>query len=321
MKKVIYCTYFDKGFLLKGLALHASLIKYNPDAKLWILAFDKYTEDILKKMRLKGVTVIGLGDFEDEELLKVKPTRKTIEYYWTSTPSLILYIMKKNPGFDYVVYLDADVYFFSDPDAAISEIGSKSLFVVEHRFPKGYEGMLANGRFNVAFNVFKNNEVGIKTLARWRKQCIEWCYATPKDGKLGDQTYLDEWPVLYRKDLVISKNVGVDAAPWNISQYKILARNDSIFINSHRLVCYHFHQFQILGPSKFSRVHGFTLPKKTDEIYRPYETEISKQYKKMIEKDPSFVIDKPSGFSSQILRQRLAKYLGPAYWRIKSLLK
>jgi hypothetical protein len=283
------------------------------------LAFDKYTEQILKKMKLKGTTIVALEDFEDGDLLAVKPTRSPVEYYWTCTSSFVQYVMKKNSASKYIVYLDADIYFFSNPDLGVSEIGNRSLLVVEHRFPKGYEGMAANGRFNLAFNVFKNDKIGKSCLVRWRKQCIEWCYTTPKDGKFGDQRYLDEWPVLYQKNLIISKNVGVDAAPWNISQYKISVKDGSIYINGDRLVCYHFHQFQMSGPSKFSRVHGFTLSKNVDEIYRPYEVEISKQYKKIIEKDPSFEINRPSGFSSQILRQKLAKYLGPVYWRLKAI--
>lgn len=318
MNKVIYCTYFDKNFLLKGLALHTSLINYNPNAKLWILAFDEYTENILGKMKLKGVTVISLGSFEDKELLNVKPTRSIVEYYWTCTPSLILYVMRNNPDLKYVVYLDADIYFYSDPDKAISEIGDGSLLVVEHRFPKGYEGMAANGRFNVAFNVFKNDRIGNSALVRWRRQCLDWCYATPKDGKMGDQTYLDEWPGLYGKSLVISNNVGLDTAPWNVSQYKVTKKASSIFINNKPLVCYHFHQFRIFGPKKFSRVHGFNLTKRVlNLLYVRYEKEIKNQYKNIISVDKNFRIIQPSSFNAQILRQKLAKYFGPIYWKLR----
>ena len=317
---IIYCTYFDRGFLLKGLALYASLIKHNPEAKLWILAFDKYTEKILKQMKLKGVTVVAPEDFEDKELLAVKPTRHIVEYYWTCTPSWILYVMRKISSAKYVVYLDADLYFFSDPGVGVAEIGEKSLLIVEHRFPKGREGMAVNGKFNVAFNVFKNDKVGKICLERWRSQCLDWCYSKPAGGKLGDQTYLDEWPVLYEKDLVISKNVGVDIAPWNILQYKITRRDSSVYIDRDPLICYHFHQFQILAPDKFSRVHGYLLSGQIiDNIYKPYEADILKQYIKLKSTDPAFEINPASQYTLQILRQKLAKYLGPFYWKLKAL--
>lgn len=323
--KVIYCTYFDKGFLLKGLALHASLIRHNPAAKLWILAFDNYTEDILKKMKLKGVKVVALTDFEDRELLAIKPIRHPVEYYWTCTPSWVLYVMKNAPSAKHVVYLDGDLYFYSDPDLGTAEIADKSLLVVEHRFPKGREALVNDsGRFNVAFNVFKNDKVGVTCLNRWRKQCLDWCYWKKEDGKLGDQMYLDEWPKLYGKNLVISKNLGVDAAPWNISQYKITKKDGGPYINDDKLVCYHFHQFQILGPNHFGRVLGYTLSEDVVKyIYMPYEEDLKAQYDKIVKLDISFTVKQTEKDKDRemFFRQKLAKYLGPIYWRIKSLFK
>jgi len=322
--QTVFCTYFDKGFLLKGLALHASLIKHTPSAKLWILTFDNYTEKLLKKLKLKGVTVIPLSEFEDKELLAVKNSRNKVEYIWTCTPSWVLYVLKKSKA-KIVTYLDADLYFYSSVTSAVEEVGKSSILAVEHRFPEGREHMAkGTGRFNVAFNVFRNNETGIKCLKRWREQCLEWCYWRLEDGKLGDQMYLDEWPDLYKKELVISKNLGVDAAPWNISQYKVSKKGSWVSINDFKLVCYHFHQFQILGPSHFSRVLGYTLPKDViDFIYKPYESELKKQHKFVRSFDPDFKIEPPKsdGNRFQLFRQKMAKYFGPTYWRIKGWLK
>lgn len=317
-----YCTYFDKGFLLKGLALHNSLIKQNSNAKLWILAFDAYTENILHKMKLKGVTVVSLKKFEDKQLLAAKKTRHLIEYYWTCTPSWILYVLKKNKFADTVTYLDGDLYFYSDPDDGVSEISDKSILAVEHRFPKGREVMItASGRFNVAFNTFRNDPIGIRCLNRWRNQCLEWCYWKQEDGKLGDQMYLDEWPKLYGKNLVVSKNVGVDAAPWNISQYNVCQQNGKVFINDDKLVCYHFHQFQILSPGHFNRILGYTLSRNVvNYIYKPYEEEINRQYEKVRKFDSNFEIIISEKDKGILLRERMAKHIGPLYWKIKSLL-
>ena len=307
--KTIFCTYFDKGFLLKGLALHSSLIKHNPNAKLWILAFDKYTEKILKRLKLSGVTVIALRDFEDKELLSVKPSRHPVEYYWTCTPSWITYIMKKNPSVKYVTYLDGDLYFYSDPQMGVGNIGKKSLLAVEHRFPKGKENLaIGSGRFNVAFNVFKNDKIGVSCLKRWKNQCLEWCYWKHENGKLGDQMYLDEWPKLYGNNLAISKNVGLNAAPWNISQYKVTNKKSWTYINNDKLICYHFHQFQILGPNHFSRVLGYTLSKNVIKyIYEPYEEELKRQYLIVKKLDKNFEINIAERDKGVFLRQKLTR--------------
>jgi hypothetical protein len=319
----IYCTYFDKGFLLKGLALHASLIRHNPNVKLWILAFDIYTEKILIEMKLKGVTVVPLRDIEDKALLAAKKTRHTVEYYWTCTPSWILYILSREKSVETVTYVDGDLYFYSNPDDGVSEIGDKSILAVEHRFPKGREGMVLNsGRFNVAFNVFRNDDVSKKCLTRWRKQCLDWCYWKLEDGKLGDQMYLNEWPNLYGKDMVISKNVGVDVAPWNVSQYKVESKSGQVYINNDKLVCYHFHQFQIVSKNHFNRILGYTLSKNVvDYIYGPYEEEVGRQFDFVVKFDKDYKIVKTEKDKGVLLRERMAKHIGPIYWKIKNIFR
>jgi len=323
--EIIFFTYFDINFLLKGLALRSSLIKHNPNAKLWVLAFDKYTEEILNKMKLKGVTVVPFSDFEDKDLKAIKHTRSRVEYIWTCTPSWPLYVFNQNPSTKLVVYLDGDLYFYSSSTLAVNEIKDKSILAVEHRFPKGREHLSKSaGRFNVAFNVFRKDEIGIKCLKRWREQCIDWCYWKLEDGKLGDQMYLDEWPKLYKDNLIISKNIGVDAAPWNIFQYKVSNKNENVFLNNEKLICYHFHQFQILGPDHFSRVLGYTLSSDiVNNIYKPYEEELRKQYAIVKKYDTNFEIKPPQNNENktQMLRQRLAKYFGPFYWKIKGWLR
>ncbi len=317
----IFCTYFDKGYLLKGLSMHASFIKHNPDTKLWILAFDEYTRKTLEKLKLKGVEVIKLENFEDKELLKVKKTRTMVEYYWTCTPSLPLYIFKKNSKIKYVCYLDADLYFYSSASPVYKEMGSKSIYSVEHRFPKGEESKIeTSGRFNVAFQIFKRDNEGIKCLKRWRRQCLDWCYWRLEDGKLGDQLYLNEWPKLYKR-LQISKNIGVDAAPWNIGQYKASVKNGRVYVNRSRLICYHFHQFQILGNNAFGNTHGYNLKKSTvNSIYEQYKDEIRKQLLELRKIDPSFTIVGPKIESSRKVKNSLSKLIGPVYWRARSYL-
>ena len=227
---VIYCTFFDRKYLLKGLALHTSLTRYNTSAELWIVALDKYTLGVLKKLNLKGVKVVPLDEFEDPELLAVKKTRNKVEYIWTCTPSLPLYIFRELPKTKYVCYLDADLYFYSSPEDAISEIGNKSVLVVPHRFSKRSEKEARIfGHFNVGFNIFKNDKTGRKCLRRWRKQCLNDCSYKPQAGKIGDQFYLNEWPGLYNNCLVISQNKGIDLALWKVSQFRVFFKRKRYF--------------------------------------------------------------------------------------------
>lgn len=288
VKNIIFCTYFDKNYLIKGLAMHSSLMRYNPDCMLYILCMDDYTKIIIEKLKLKNTHLISLSDFEDSQLLKAKQNRNIIEYYWTCTPSLPLYVLKKNKS-EYCIYIDADFMFYSSVDPIIDELNNKSIYIVEHRYPKNQkERNETSGRFNVGILVFKNDKEGIECLEKWRKQCIDWCYWREEDGKMGDQLYLNDWPKLY-KNIVISANLGVNVAPWNINQYSITIKNHSIYLNSDKLICFHFHQFKIYGVNSFSLAIGYKLKQEIKTfIYSPYLNEINIQIRRVKNIIPDF---------------------------------
>ena len=66
-----YCTYFDKNYLSRGLALYASLLKnHKSKFHLHIIAFDKFTFDFLKKKILNLLRVFII------KILKTKSLKK-----------------------------------------------------------------------------------------------------------------------------------------------------------------------------------------------------------------------------------------------------
>ena len=131
-----YCTLFDSNYLTRGLAMYESLKSHSNNFHLYIFSFDDKSYDLLKKLNLESITVISLNEFEDDELLKIKGGRTAREYCWTCTPSIIKHCIK-NYNLDNCTYLDADLYFFSDPTILIEEMGTKSVLITEHKYTSG----------------------------------------------------------------------------------------------------------------------------------------------------------------------------------------
>ena len=314
MDKTVFVTYFNKHYLLKGLAMIESLLNHVPNAEIWVLAFDEYTIKILNKIHPKQVRVISPKEFEDRDLKKAKKNRSLVEFFWTCSPSLPLYVFKKKSSAEQVVYLDADLFFFSSPEAVIKNMKNKEILTVKHRYPRSQSNReKTSGIFNVGFQIFKRKPQAIKCLKRWRKQCLSWCYARYENGKMGDQLYLNEWPNLYDK-LVISKNLGLNTAPWNVGQYKIALKKGDVYINSDKLICYHFHQLDILGPKKFDYVLGYKLSSSIKKyIYKPYSSALTKQYKTVKKIDPGFTLKIPKRNISEKIKHLIVKRLSPFF--------
>jgi hypothetical protein len=262
-----YCTLFDSKYLYRGLAMYESLKKHSNNFHLYIFAFDTRSYNLLKKFNLALVTIISLNEFEDEELLEVKKNRTQVEYCWTCTPSIIKYCIE-NFNLESCTYLDADIYFFSDPNILVEEMGGKSILITEHRYTPKYDRTITSGVYNVQFMTFKNDTSGMKALNWWRNSCIIWCYNKVEDGKLGDQKYLDDWTFRF-EGVHVLKHLGGGVAPWNVQQYKLEEK-------SFELIFYHFHDFKFLLKDKVD-LGSYLLRKEDIKIlYKPYLIHLKK---------------------------------------------
>ncbi len=273
MKQYYFCTLFDVGYLLKGVAMVRSLKQFCPGAHVYILCMDEQTQKILQQLDLPYVTCIPLADIEDEALLKAKAERGRAEYCWTLSSSVPWYVLQQNSEIDFITYLDADLLFYSDVQPLFDEIGANSIAIIEHRFSERLKDREVNGRFCVEWVSFRRDEQGMACLSRWREQCIEWCYYRLEDGKMGDQKYLDEWPERYSACHILM-HAGAGIAPWNYSRYQF-GQNAAgqITVDGEPLIFYHFHQFQYLSNETFDRLSSFYTSEcpEPDAVYMRYE--------------------------------------------------
>jgi hypothetical protein len=237
-----FCTYFDNHYLPRGMALYQSLKQQCPSFQLWVLCMDRVCYEVLFQLKLPNVHLIPLEDFEagDEKLLRAKENRRLIEYYFTCTPSLPLFILNRYPEVDQITYLDADLFFFNSPIPLYDEIGTYSIAIVEHRFPPHLRHSEIHGIYNVGWLSFKRDEHALACLQWWREQCLEWCYDRVEEGRFADQKYLDTWPDRF-PGVVVVRHKGANVAPWNVSNYTFRQDSEGIWVDEQPLIFFHFH--------------------------------------------------------------------------------
>lgn len=289
-----FCTLFDKNYLYKGLALYQSLNANCKKFTLWILCMDDVTYSILEKMQLENARLIPLEDFEDDELRKVKKERTIAEYCWTCTAPLINYVMKQEGHAALITYLDADLFFYGDPNPIYGELGSRSILIIGHRFSLKYKMQEStSGIYNVSMVIFRNDTNGLECLNWWKEQCLKTCRLDSLTGQCGDQKYLDDWPTRFR-NVVVLRHKGGGLAPWNIFNYRINSVNGKIYVDSDELIFYHFHSLQIAKkyffashPVLASGGYDFTR-QHINVIYLPYTRELHRAIDKVKEASSDF---------------------------------
>jgi hypothetical protein len=246
-----YCTYFDGGFLPQGLALWRSLAEHDKDAALWVLALDEAAAKVLRAAGGTWLRVVTLAELEsaDPELLRVKPVRSRMEYYFTLSPCWPRHLLRVRPEVDRVTYLDADMLFFGSPEPVFAAMdgAAASVLVTSHRFPGFLGHYERHGRFNVGILSFRNDGPGRACLEDWRARCLEWCHDRLEDGKYADQKYLEAWPARLGPALLVLDHPGVNLAPWNWQNHRYEFLPGEIRVDGVPLVLFHFARFRAAG--------------------------------------------------------------------------
>jgi hypothetical protein len=246
-----FCTYFDHRYVAKGLAMWRSLKQSCDSAVLHVLCLNEPCRQILTALRLPDVRLISVWALEasDTELRRVRDNRSLIEYYFTMTPCLPLYLFKSLPDVSRVTYVDADLFFFADPQPIFDEVGQSPVGIIEHRFPDDLVDFEKHGRFNVGWLTFQRDPVAFECLNSWRQQCLEWCYDRVEPGRFAEQKYLDEWPARF-PGIHVVQHKGANLAPWNLRRFRVDHCAGRPRVDNDELIFFHAHGFQPASPGR-----------------------------------------------------------------------
>ncbi|MFA6598971.1 MAG: glycosyl transferase [Ignavibacteriaceae bacterium] len=277
-----FCTLFDTHYISRGLTLYYSLEKNCEDFHVYIFAFDDKCFSILTQLQLKKATIISLKEFEDEELLRIKPSRSIGEYCWTSTSSTILFILEKYKV-ESCTYLDADLNFYSSPKPIFDELGDGSILLTEHRYSPEFvkSDFKKSGKYCVQFITFKNDERGLTALRWWRERCLEWCFAYYEDGKFGDQLYLEDWTERF-EGVHVMQHLGGGLAGWNVQQYDFISKDGKYFgiekttQKEFEVIFYHFHYLLFYSNGDIELGRRYLSPEVHNYFYKPYIQQLEK---------------------------------------------
>jgi hypothetical protein len=272
-----YCTYFDSGYLSRGLALIESLRQHGDDSPVWVLTLDEAAKTYLDEASLPGVFTLAVGDIEAAEplLTPLKAIRSRMEYIFTTTPLLMRWVTNRQEDDSAVViYLDSDLFFFDDPALVLTALGDGSVGIIEHKYPARVAARLAKyGRFNVGWVGIRADRSGRECLDWWAASTLAWCYDRPEDGKYADQGYLDQFPDRFQ-NVVVLPSRGFNLAPWNTAGHSVSASGEKVLVDhTDRLVFFHFHGLRRVGNWYVSSqlVYGAQMGRVLRErVYGPY---------------------------------------------------
>lgn len=251
--KNYYITIFEEKKLIQALTLYYSFRKYNNHSFFIFACLNERSVKLISLFKFKKTLIISTKNLDQKKIHTIKNNRPQKEFYWTLKSIFCNYAINKFNDLDFLIYVDADTFFFSSTENYLDINYMYDLILTPHDFSEKFKEKNANldalGRFNAGCLFFKNSKNSKLILNWWMKKCIDDCSVNYQKGILGDQKYFDD---IYEKmkNVFICQNKGLNLGPWNV---------DSFDITNDKCILYHFQGLKIINSMIFDLYPGFQL--------------------------------------------------------------
>ena len=206
-----FCLIITEDYLPRIPLIHNSLNQYS-DSEVHVLVCSNNVPESTEKIIYYPL-----------EAIKNRPSYKigSDEFRWALKAPFILKLLSK---LEKVVYIDADIWFFSNPDFLFSMIKDTGLLLTPHR--RNFDPFhneetfylhLTDGLFNAGF--IGASRLGIPALKYWQHLCYFKVEKDPSRGLFVDQKYLDLVLIRFYKEIKILDHVGCNVARWNVHEF------------------------------------------------------------------------------------------------------
>lgn len=279
-----FCTVFDKNYLYQGVTLFRSLQSHISHFTLYCLALDTESVSALKALQFENLIVVGLEALNAEQVNWIRSRTNYPQFCWSMQPLICRYVL--DLGEPSVTYLEADSWFFSNPQPIFDELKGFSVSLAPHFYSPQFQNFQdGSGIYCTHFNYFKNDDDGTACLEFWRQKNFEYTKDLPQTYP--GQSALDLFKPKFSGVAVITHR-GAGVAPWNVQQYQVTKNGATTLIDQLPVIFYHYHQLARFEDGKFN-LGEYPISKAAIKyLYLPYIRAVLESEKMVREKDPNF---------------------------------
>ena len=236
MKKNCVFTIVAKNYIGLAETLGNSIKKYNSDTDFFVIVSDEIPNNI----DIPNNIIIA------KEVLQINPKTwiecsfkyNVTEFATFIKPKSFEYLFSK--GYENLIYLDPDILTFSSLTEIIKQLDLTPIIVSPHIMTiqeTEYTGdypeniFLGMGIFNLGFLAIKKSVETYILLKWWSRVLENDCFMDSQKYTATDQKWMDYLSIFFQQDKIhISRDLGIDVAPWNFYERKIVNENGQLFV-------------------------------------------------------------------------------------------
>lgn len=235
MKNAVF-TIVAKNYIGLAQVLEKSVQKH-ANADFFIFVADEFDDD---KIEIPSNVIVGKNNLAIEHGLWTEMSFKynLVEFCTAIKPYCFNFLFGKR-NYDKAIYLDPDVYVFNSLEPVFADLDSYSIILTPHiidmqtPFKGAYSDylFLLNGTFNLGFIGLKKSAETAKLIEWWKDRLNDQCFFDNDRGMATDQKWINFLPAFFDSSVLkISFDRGLNVAPWNYHERKIVVQSDELFV-------------------------------------------------------------------------------------------
>lgn len=279
-------TICSNNYLAQAKTMLDSVLEFNTSHYTVIVLCDIKNNEIDYSF-FEPHLIVEASELNISEFARIQSKYNIIELNTSLKPFAFQYLYKKYQEAQIVLYLDPDIEVLSPLSQIECKLIESSILLTPHiLFPIDFDGLEPTenlfaqyGMYNLGFLGTKRGPDTEDLLYWWSERMLHNCYDKPSIGVFVDQLPMNYAPIFFN-NVTVSKNEGVNVAPWNLHERNITKENGKYYVNGKDpLIFYHFsslrtHNHLTLPTSAYSRGRIFA----DSATYQLYDNYMQKIY-------------------------------------------
>ena len=279
MNRNAIVTIVSNNYFSQALCLLKSIRKiYNDELELFVVIVDEKSD--LVDYSESGANVIFAKNLGIDDFKYYAMKYNVIEFNTFVKPFVLEKLLNE---FDKVLYMDPDICIFSRLDEIYSFLDNYDMVLTPHKLtnlerPDENEMNIRRaGFFNLGFCGVKNSKMAKEILKCWKNDLLDNCYSDIANHQFTDQKSVANLFYIFYNNIGILKNPGMNFAPWNFDERRIIDENNDLYVTLgesdelHKLVFFHFSGFYVNGGKNYFTTKHQDMLIKSDGLLKTLE--------------------------------------------------
>jgi len=237
MKKVVF-TICAKNYIGLAQVLGDSLKTNNPEIDFYIFVADEFENESLQIEPNILIARHNLNISEDQWINM--SFKYEITEFCTSIKPFCFSYMFNELNYEECIYFDPDIMVFSSINSIYDTLNNATFVLTPHinTMEVQYSGtweerkLMYSGIYNLGFIAIKNNEISNRMLNWWEERLKDRCFQNLMENYFTDQKWIDFLPGFFPNEVFISNDPGLNLAPWNFHERKIIQNNGNLYVEN-----------------------------------------------------------------------------------------